>query len=171
MSNSFLASKKFANILGNIRLASIIIFFLSGLSILCSFVLGSPRIPGDFLFFQMGVMLFTVYFFYSSLQVNIQKSEKLFYGWISFLLITFIFGVNNYSGYKILILINIILLVFLIIMTFSKNHSTITFPNADSVLIFSVLLTSILFLMALPSFKAKYEAMERMHKMKQVQSR
>ena len=141
------------------RVCSLVIFSLGSISIIAHLLFSSLRIPGDFILFEMGLMTFSIYFMYSIFKAGLNISERLFYTWLFILMVSVIFFIMHWPGAYVLMLINFLGLIGLLAFSVIKRKIKIQFPIEDSVLVFAVLLTVIMFSFLTPKLMEKYNKM------------
>ncbi|MBM3185273.1 MAG: hypothetical protein FJZ67_03160 [Bacteroidetes bacterium] len=156
----FFNSLVFKKLLTYSRIFSLVIFGLGSISIVAHLLFSSPRIPGDLIFFEVGLMTFSVYFIYSIFKAGLNLFERLFYGWFCIFMISIIFSIMHWPGTNFLLVLNFVGLVGLLVVSIFKRQAKIHFPTEDAVLVFSILVTVIIFLFLTPKMMEKYRKLE-----------
>lgn len=156
----FYHSLLFMKLIRNTRIFSSIVFALGSISIISYLLFNSPRIPGDFVLFQIGLMSFSIYFMYSSFKGGLVRSERVFYAWMSFIMISVIFFMMHWPGSHLFLVINFFGLIFLSLFTVLNRSFPIKFPHQDAMLIFTILVTIVLFSFLTPRMVENYRIMD-----------
>jgi hypothetical protein len=156
----FYNSLVFKKLLTYSRLFSLLIFGLGSISIVAHLLFSAPRIPGDLLLFEVGLMTFSVYFMYSIFKAGLNLFERLFYGWFCILMISIIFSIMHWPGSNFLLILNFVGLLAILVFSIFKRQAKIQFPTEDALLVFSILVTIILFLFITPRMMEKYRKLE-----------
>jgi hypothetical protein len=155
----FYNSLVFKKLLTYSRVCSLVIFSLGSISIIAHLLFSIPRIPGDFILFEMGLLTFSIYFMYSIFKAGLNISERLFYTWLFILMVSIIFSIMHWPGAYVLMLLNFLGLIGLLAFSVFKRQVEIQFPIEDSVLVFAILVTVILFIFLTPKMMEKYKKM------------
>lgn len=163
LDSPFFSSLVFKKLLNYSRVCSLLTFSLGSISIVAHSLFSTPRIPGDFLLFEVGLMTFSIYFMYSIFKAGLSLFERLFYGWLFILMISIIFSIMHWPGSNFLLVLNFVGLLFLLVISIFKRKDKIQFPTEDAVLVFSVLVTIILFLFITPKMMEKYRKLEEVY--------
>lgn len=156
----FYNSLVFKKLLTYSRIFSLIFFGLGSISIVAHLLFSAPRIPGDLLLFEVGLMSLSVYFMYSIFKPGLNLFERLFYGWFCILMISIIFSIMHWPGANFLLGLNFVGLLSLLAFSILKRQAKIQFPTEDAVLVFSILVTIILFLFITPKMMEKYKKLD-----------
>ena len=160
LDSPFYNSLVFKKLLTYSRLFSLLIFGIGSISIVEHLLFYTQRIPGDLLLFEVGLMTFSVYFMYSIFKAGLNLFERLFYGWFCILMISIIFSIMHWPGTNFLLVLNFVGLLAILIFSIFKRQAKIQFPTEDALLVFSILVTIILFLFITPRMMEKYRKLE-----------
>lgn len=155
----FYNSLVFKKLLTYTRVFSLVIFSLGSISIIAHLLFSTPRILGDLILFEMGLMTFSIYFMYCIFNAGLNLSERLFYTWLFILMVSIIFFIMHWPGAYVLMLLNFLGLIGLLAFSIFKRQVKIQFPIEDSVLVFAILVTVILFVFLTPKMMEKYKKM------------
>ncbi len=155
----FYNSLVFKKILTYARVISLVFFSLGSISIIANLLFSTPRLPGDFILFEMGLMTFSIYFMYSIFKAGLNLSERLFYVWLFILMVSVIFFIMHWPGSYVLMILNFFGLIGLLAFSVIKRQVKTQFPSEDSVLVFAILVTVILFIFLTPKMMEKYKKM------------
>lgn len=167
MSN-FFSSQSYLKMVNYFRIGALIIFSLSSISLVVSLLFNLPTIPGELFFFYTSLLLFAIYFVYSSLESKISTSERIVYIWLAVFLVGFHFFINRFPGGYVAIGLSFFGLIGIFFWSFlaQKKGKTFDFPVKDIPLITYVLSMIIIFMLLTPPLFKKYEKMQKAYELK-----
>jgi hypothetical protein len=151
------------------RIGALIIFSFSSISLVVSLLFNLPTIPGEFAFFCTSLLLFAIYFVYSSLERKISTSERIAYIWLAVFLVGFHFFMNRFPGGNFTISLSFFSLIGIFFWSFltQAKGKKFDFPVKDIPLITYVLSMIIIFMLLTPPLFGKYEKIQKAHELKQ----